>query len=376
MLFSLKAMSVLAFKIVTIISVGHYPLLQFEREEYQQYLFQLLCPASDAAPSKLQTNYTDAITKAHEGDYKTAQKILGDGLRENSKDPWAQKFLLENLCWLDLFFEQWDALSVSADILLIEDAFNPTGLYARVLRSHRAGDDASALLDLKQLTEADLSPSLAYQARVLSNDIAAKTAPASSTKIAPEPSHDFLTTDDPWRYIKYSAFKTAADQDWTFELFRDWNVKNYSDFEERIKNLYQDRSNQGLSKKDFPWIMHLFFGHFMTYKAVLASSGRTLDESFARKEYDCTELTDALGRGLNALGIPAVEISYADTPSTRHIFVAYKINGLWGYASPLSFSEPQYKNLSDVCDQWSWDVSEGDFDVHFWDTTISAFIVQ
>lgn len=134
------------------------------------------------------------------------------------------------------------------------------------------------------------------------------------------------------------------------------NIRQFDEVKGRLVSLVQQG---GLPLPQVPWVMHLFFQTFFTYQE--SAAPRPVAQIFAMGLYDCTEYTEAMQDLLNAVGIETKAVTFHLSAETGHAFLAYRLNGKWGFLSVKSFSPPVYKTRADIYRIWDGERSEGGF---------------
>ncbi|MBI4411584.1 MAG: hypothetical protein HY541_03775 [Deltaproteobacteria bacterium] len=323
-----------------------------------------------SGPSNLIDHYQAGLQLAYNGRREEARTLWENDL-QFADTPDKYLFVSENLCWLSLFFKDWDLLADDAYFLLMDDPQSSLGLYTSALVAYRRQDYDEAFYFLAPLEypNRSVSPLLAWQINQLGLRLAEKTGEPAITPYHEQEWEDaeFLSADQRARYFDYTAYRTVTQADDAGILFGQIVNSSYLSFEQKMQALA--RSNK---PEDFPWLMHLYFRTFFTFRADLTSD-RLLDDAFLNREYDCTEYATAICRCLTALGIENRMVAYNCAPGKRHAFVAFNIGGLWGYASPMSYAPPSYSSLQEVIGAWEWDRIGGPFDVGRWNEKTKKF---
>ncbi len=275
--------------------------------------------------------------------------------------------------WLDLYYEDWQALEISAQILLQDRPQDSLGLYASALLSMRDKNYDLSLSYLEAFGRAEVpDEALLVLAERLEQQISRKTGecyfvPGLSAKAS-------LDYTQAAGFYFYRFHQLLEAEPVAKDLFAGRVIDSYQDFE-TVLHVLKDQTPT-LSAADLGAIMQWYFRFFMTFEVQTGSTVRSLDEAFKTKKYDCTEFTLALEKGFESLGIPSERVLYQNSIDGYHAVVAYQQDGHWGYLGPLTHVAPTFASLSDLAKSLEWDIVQGDVLIRDGKKTIATVSVR
>lgn len=300
--------------------------------------------------------YLKGLIAAHQGNYTGASQLFNRALALSDLTHHEKTLFQDRLLWLDLFYEEYAHLETGAQPT-DGSSSTPLSVYAAALRGYRAKDYSGALACLTTLFRLNKIPphlrELAFQLRaeIVGKQESAGTSSQPHSPVGPGP----LTADERDSYINFNNFKVVQNLEQIRTLF----PKGHASLPDLIRDLQSLVTAGRISKKDIPWLIHVYFRAFLTFQA--SRSVRSAAEVFTTKKYDCSEYTETLQRVFDAFEIQSQTIIFWMSANWGHALIAYCFEGKWGFTSPLSFSRPKFDSLYKVCRAWEWARHSGVF---------------
>ncbi len=329
-------------------------------QEYAQYLKALFSQTDESTSRpQLLTDYIDGVQCVrHNSPDQTRQLWTADLSLANS--PEAQTFVLENLCWLDLFTGAWDMLATDTKFLLNAAPWSSVGLYASASLAFREHQFDVALTELNKIDEAFASPVLRTTARTLRTKITVRQETREQVLRRQSTLQNF-TRDEQEIYLSQASYHVQSNADLYLDVFRS-QISNCNDLISCLRSWLKQQPQQEAYAL-LPQLLHIFFRSRWAYHNQYTSPDEdNSDRCFESRQYNCADYAMIMAKVLKPFGIESRLVSYYSSPENLgHMFVAFKVDNSWGFGNPSSFHPARFKTLDDVLNQWGWANDLGEF---------------
>lgn len=319
-----------------------------DQSQYQSSLWSTL-----DGPAK--SVLVNGLRRAYAGDAEGARTIWEEALYHPFLVSSGAVFA-ERLVWLDVFMgtipEGAPLLAAGAyGFLAHENPHHPLLDYVAALTIMDQREFQNARYYLNRVATSDRSSpvlrglALTQQKNLDRVDSRSRIASAGTNVM-----DGAYTMNESRGYVDYYNYLVLTDPSVQY-LFFGLDVHDY----ELVRGRFVEIAEGGwsnFSRDDVPWLTHSFFNQdYMRYER--SDQVRSLERCFRRGEYDCSEYTEGSQDILNKCGIETKAVTFASGPDTRHSFLAYAIDGKWGYMSVRSFSPPVFNSFREVLAEWN-----------------------